>query len=350
MAMASLLAKTIGQSLLVVSAGSCMYHLIGINTGARQLLGGGLIATFIAAQLWLLPAPLPRGNMGSAQIATFFMTCSAFLTLTRLIHFTTVGWNQHSIQSPRPPLSTFLLLYFTAPISVRSLHPTSTALSRYVRALDQPPWRALLKLSLLGLILQFGVANRFPSLDRSLLQFSLTGNLILYLLLSGMGDILSAILEPLLHVQMWPSFDKPWLAVSFKDFWSFRWHSPYADAIVIVLQRSLNPYLPKPLPTALVYLYSGTCHVGLVHFTTGEVSWCMLAFFGLAYLGVLSDPLLARCSKAAPAYARTVVRRAVVIAALSLTSQLFWHAMWQHRFLQGLAATCGVKAGYYVLF
>lgn len=320
-----------------------MYHLLdSISKGWRFLLGSVLIITFIVAELWLLPAPLPRGNIGPLQITAFFLTESAFLVLTRLVYFSAVGWGRLPVTSPKPPLMTFLLLYFTAPITVRALHPITTAWYRYMKALDQPPWRAIFKLTLVGLVLRFGVTERRAQLDQSLLLFSLVGNVVFYLLLSGIEDLFSAILEPLLHVQMWPSFDKPWLSVSFKDFWSFRWHSPYADTNLIVVRQVLDPYLPKPLPAALVYLYSGLCHVGFVYVATGEVSWYMLGFFALAYLSVLSDPMLARWSESVPTYVRLTTRRFVVLATICLSSQLFWHGLWQHRFLQGLASACGL--------
>lgn len=340
----AILFKAAAQSALAMTAGAGVYYSFSLpSVSQRRWLSLSLTASFVACELWLLPAELPRGNIGAAQIAAFFLTGSAFLSLTRLIYFTVVGWDATSHNSAKPTLPKFLLLYFTAPIAVRTLQPSVTAWHRYTSSWDQPPWRVLLKAACLYGMLRYGVVGSKRQLDDSLLLFSITGNAVFYLLLSGIEDLFSTVLEPILGVQMWPSFDQPWLAVSFRDFWSYRWHSPYADTNVVVVRKLLKPYLPKPLPALFVYLYSGICHVGFVYFTTGTVSPHMLVFFALAYLGVVLDPFVTRGSRAFPPAAQPLVCRGIVITTLSIASTLFWYELWHHRFLQGLAQTCGLE-------
>jgi hypothetical protein len=338
---AALAPVVLQQALLSAAVGTAVYLLLWAQwrTGWRRAGGLVLLLAVVQVEVRLLPAPLaPRGQTDPAHVAAFLMAGSGFLLLTRVIHFT---WLDKGLPFPLerlPSLPVFCACFFTAPLALAHVSPAQPAWRRYRQSLDQHPWRALLKLAMLAFLLRAVVPAHRPLLQQSLLVFSLLGNAILYLLLSGLEDACAAGLELGLGVEFWPSFDRPWMATTFGEFWRFRWHTPFREANALVLQRGIGTRLPRPVGTVLVFAFSGACHTLQVWAVTHEISPTMMAFFLVAWAQVsVGDPWLKRWLAREHGTARLWGCRAIVVGSLCASSLLFWHPLWQHAFLQGMA-------------
>ncbi|EDQ92920.1 uncharacterized protein MONBRDRAFT_5055 [Monosiga brevicollis MX1] len=336
------------QAALVAAVGAVTYRVLlpAAPTKAHRriqwLTGVGLASVLVVSSTFLVASThSPQARMTGHHLVSFLLSGSTFLALSRVLTATIIG---HDAQLPPRTLLTlpkYLLAFFTAPLSLRSVAPETSACQRYRGRWDEVPGRLLLKIAILFVTLRYGVALHVRWVDQSLWYCSMVGNVVFYLLLSGTEDAFALVLELGAGLHFWPSFDAPWLANSFRDFWSFRWHTPFRDMNVAIVRAARAAGWPTPIAISLIYIYTAACHAGQLYLTIHEVPLGIVSFFLVAgTLALFEDPLwrvldpLLRCAPSKSG--RHWLRRAIVLGVLCALSPLFWFSFWEHRFLQAL--------------
>ena len=319
----------IAQSFLSFFVGFLVFSFLikkSCSKYERFFIGALLMLSWFATGIVLIPSsPMINGRIGPVHLVSYFLSGSWFLVMTRLLFFTATG-DSHGLWKEEE-IVVFVAVYFTAPLAVASYKPTNGVFQRHLESLDRPLWRAVGKTIALVLILRNAVLPFEELLQNSLAYTTLASGAVMYLTLSGIEDAFAFVLETLFSLEMKPTFCEPWLSTSFREFWAFRWHSPFRDCNVGVLRVVGSSRNARLFGSFLVFAFSGLCHLFQVWVTLRILDWYMLCFFLVAFFQISCDGILKRLVP------HDTQRRLLVVTILYMTSALFWKNLWKAHFL-----------------
>jgi hypothetical protein len=92
--------------------------------------------------------------------------------------------------------------------------------------------------------------------------------------------LLEVIADGIRLLGFWPRslFDRPYLAVSLRDFWSVRWNRAFVDMNKIFIKSQLSPKVPLAILTFSIFAVSGFLHEMGISYADG-ISWGRPMFY-----------------------------------------------------------------------
>lgn len=135
-----------------------------------------------------------------------------------------------------------------------------------------------------------------------------------FLLIIHLG-ILEVMVDGLRLVGFSPQspLDRPWLANSLRDFWSFRWNRPFIDMNRIFFLKTFKNILPAPLVVFMIFLISGILHELALSYPVNAGWGLPLLYFAFQGVGYFLEN-------------RYPFRRLLVLAWVIVPSPLLFHA------------------------
>ncbi|XP_074320197.1 long-chain-alcohol O-fatty-acyltransferase-like [Silene latifolia] len=277
-------------SIIFASLCYCYFISSKLPKGKLRLLSLiPIICLYILLPLSIYPV-LPTG------ITSFFIT---WLASSKLLLFafdlgpltvpkgtekgTKEGSDVHNLENDREPIKSLFRFMFIAAFPVKGNDQTTLA-KKPTKVIPLNFWSKTLISSIL-----ITICDRYKIQLHPGVTFVIYC-VLLYLLVDLVIDIANKLVGPLLHVELVPPSDEPYMSTSLQDFWGRRWNLMVTDTLRHTVYKPVrvfsSKYVGKDLALGLAqatsFLVSGLVHELIFYYMTRvRPSWEVTWFFVL---------------------------------------------------------------------